>query len=212
VNSLGPKILVSTGALAFVVFLGLFVKYAWENEWVGPWGRVLSGATLSLLLVGSGLRLLGREYRPLGQGLAAMGFAGLYLSGYGAHGFYDLISRGLAGLLMVIVTVGAVSLAVRLDTRLLAALAWLGAYLTPLLLSTGEDRALSLYAYLLFLALGALVVDGLKAWSETAPLSFAGTVLLYGGWYGQHYGAERFEVAALGVWLFTAVFGLALAR
>ncbi len=141
-----------------------------------------------------------------------MGLAGLYLSGYGAHAFYELIPRGLAGLLMVIVTVSAVTLAVRLDTRLLATLAWLGAYLTPMLLSTGEDRALSLYAYLLFLAMGALAVDGLKAWGETAPLAFAGTVLLYGGWYGQHYRAERFEVAALGVALFTAVFGLALAR
>jgi uncharacterized membrane protein len=211
VGSLGPKILVGTGALAFVVFLGLFVKYAWENEWVGPWGRVLSGATLSLLLVAAGLRLLGREYRPLGQGLAATGFAGLYLAGYGAHAFYGLIPRGLAGLLMVVVTASAVALAVRLDTRLLATLAWLGAYLTPLLLSTGQDQALSLYAYLLLLAVGALVFDRVKVWSETAPIAFVGTMLLYAGWYGRHYRAERFETAALGLVLFTAVFGGALA-
>ncbi len=210
-SNLGPKLLVGTGALAFVVFLGLFVKYAWENEWVGPWGRVLSGATLSLLLVLCGLRLLGREYRPLGQGLAATGFAGLYLAGYGAHAFYALIPRGAAGLLMVVVTASAVSLAVRLDTRLLATLAWLGGYLTPLLLSTGQDQALSLYAYLLLLALGGLALDRLETWGETLPIAFTGTMLLYAGWYGQHYRAERFEVAALGVALFTVVFGAALA-
>src|SRR6185503_3554924 len=47
-TNLGPRILVATGALAFVVFLGLFVKYAWDNEWVGPTGRLLSGATVSV--------------------------------------------------------------------------------------------------------------------------------------------------------------------
>jgi uncharacterized membrane protein len=210
VGNLGPKILVGTGALAFVVFLGLFVKYAWENEWVGPWGRVTSGATLSLMLVLSGLRLLDREYRPLGQGLAAMGFAGLYLASYGAHAFYALIPRDVAGLLMVAVIASAVTLAVRLDTRLLATLAWLGGYLTPPLLSTGADQAFSLFAYLLLLALGALVIGRLKPWVETAAISFAGTTLLYAGWYSQHFRAERFEVAALGIALFTTVFGVAL--
>jgi len=35
---------VAAGGLAVVVFLGLFVRYAWENDWVGPSGRVLSAA------------------------------------------------------------------------------------------------------------------------------------------------------------------------
>jgi uncharacterized membrane protein len=39
-TELGPKILVGAGAIAVVVFLGLFVRYAWENDWVGPLGRV----------------------------------------------------------------------------------------------------------------------------------------------------------------------------
>ena len=40
-TNLGPKILVGAGGLAVVVFLGFFVRYAWENNWVGPTGRVL---------------------------------------------------------------------------------------------------------------------------------------------------------------------------
>jgi hypothetical protein len=139
----GPRLLVGTGALAFVVFVGLFVKYAWENDWIGPAGRVLCGAIFGLALVALGVRLLGREYRPLGQGLAGAGLASLYLSAYGAHGFYDLVSREVAGALMLAITVNAVLLAARLQARLLATLAWTGAYLTPVLLSTGEDRAVS---------------------------------------------------------------------
>jgi uncharacterized membrane protein len=211
-TNLGPRILVATGAVAFTVFLGLFVKYAWENNWVGPAGRVLIGAATSVALVAAGLRLLGREYRPLGQGLAGAGLAGLYVTAFGAHAFYDLIGREAAGLLMAAITVNAVVLAARLDTRLLAGLAWVGGYLTPVLLSTGEDKALALYLYLFLLDLGALAIDHRKPWPETVPLAMTGTFLLYAAWYGQFYRPDRFGVAALGVVVFTALFALGSAR
>ena len=211
-TNLGPKILVAGGALAFVVFLGLFVKYAWENNWVGPTGRVLSGAAMGLALVAGGVRLMGREYRPLGQGLAAAGLAGLYVSAFGAHAFYGLIPREAAGVLLVVITVNAVLLAMRLDARLLATLAWVGGYLTPLLLSTGEDKAVALFAYLALLDAGAIALDRRKPWPETVPLAMTGTLILYAGWYATFFRPERFEVAAFGLVLFTALFVLGMAR
>ena len=206
VTSLGPKLLVATGALAFVVFVGLFVKYAWENDWIGPAGRVLCGAVFGLTLVALGARLLAREYRPLGQGLAGAGLASLYISAYGAHGFYDLISRGTAGVLMLAITASAVLLAAWLPARLLATLAWTGAYLTPVLLSTGEDRAVSLFLFLLVLDAGALVLDRWRPWPETVPLAMLGTLALYIAWFASFFRAERFDVAAIGLVLFTGVF------
>lgn len=211
-TNLGPKILVGAGALAFTVFLGLFVKYAWESNWVGPAGRVLMGAAMGLALVAGGVRLMGREYRPLGQGLAGAGLAGLYVSAFGAHAFYGLISREAAGLLMLAITVNAVLLAMKLDARLLATLAWVGGYLTPFLLSTGEDKAVALFAYLALLDAGALVLDHRKPWKETVPLAMTGTLILYLGWYDQFFRPDRFEVAAGGLVLFTALFALGMAR
>jgi hypothetical protein len=208
VASLGPRILVAAGGLAVVVFLGFFVRYAWENNWVGPAGRVLTGAVISLGLVALGLRLLGREYRPLGQGLAAAGFAGLYISAYAAHSVYTLVPRGLAGTVMVAVTVCAVAVSDRLGTRLLAALAWVGAYLAPILLSTGVDRAVSLFGYLLLLGAGALWLRRRRSWGETVPLALLGTTLLYAAWLGAHFRPERFPVAAGGLVVLTALFVL----
>jgi uncharacterized membrane protein len=211
-TNIGPRILVATGALAFMVFLGLFVKYAWDNNWVGPAGRVLIGAVFGLGLLALGMRLMGREYRPLGQGLAAAGLAGLYTSAFAAHGFYQLVPREVSALLMVAVTASAVLLAVHLDARLLATLAWTGGYMTPLLLSTGEDRAVALFLYLALLDAGALLIDQRKPWPETAPIAMAGTVLLYSGWYARFFRPERFEVAAFGLLLFTALFAFGMAR
>ena len=84
-SNLGPKILAAAAGLAFVVTLGLFVKIAWDNNWVGPTGRVLFGAVFGLGLLVGGVRLLGRRYRPLGQALAGAGLAGLYTSAFAAH-------------------------------------------------------------------------------------------------------------------------------
>jgi uncharacterized membrane protein len=211
-TNVGPRILVGAGGLAVVVFLALFVRYAWENDWVGPTGRILMAAVFSLGLVAAGLRLLGREYRPLGQGLAAAGFAGLYVTGFAAHAVYALVPRGAAAAVMVVVTACAVAVADRLRTRLLAALAWVGGYLTPVLVSTGEDRAVSLFAYLLLLGAGAMWLDRRKPWPETLPLALTGTLVLYGAWYAAHFRPERFGVAASGLVLLTALFALATAR
>jgi hypothetical protein len=209
-SNLGPKLLAAGGGLAFVVTLGLFVKYAWDNNWVGPTGRVLSGAVFGLGLLAGGVRLMRREYRPLGQALAGAGLAGLYTSAFAAHGFYHLIPRSASGALMVVITACAVLLAERLDARILAALAWIGGYMTPLLLSTGEDKAIALFLFLAVLDAGALILDHRKPWPETVPLAMAGTLLLYGGWYAQFFTAERFETAAFGLVLFTALFAVGM--
>ena len=211
-TSWGPGILVAVGALAVVVALGLFVKYAWDNNWIGPAGRVLIGSVASLAMLAAGMRLMRGVYRPLGQGLAGAGLAGLYATAYGAHAFYGLVSREASAALLIVITLNAILLAVRLDARLLASLAWIGAYLTPVLLSTGQDKGLSLFIYLALLDAGAVVVDRRKPWPETLPLAFFGTLGLYGAWFLRFFRPERFEVAAFGLVLFTALFALGAAH
>ena len=113
---------------------------------------------------------------------------------------------------MVVITASAVVLAARLDARLLAALAWIGGYMTPVLLSTGDDRVWALYGFLLLLDVGALVIDHRKPWPETVPMAMVGTVMLWGAWYARFFRPERFEAAAFGIVLFTALFAFGMAR
>ncbi len=211
-TQLGPKILVGAGGLAVVVFLGLFVRYAWENDWVGPLGRVLSAAAFSLGLVAGGLRIMARRYRPLGQGLTAAGFSGLYVTAWAAHEVYGLVSRGTGGALLVVVIVCAVLVALRRDARLLAGLAWLGGYLAPVLVSTGEDRAESLFGYLLLLGAGAAWLERRKAWPETLLIAALGALFLYAAWYDGHFIAPRFGVAAVGLVMLSTLTALGKAR
>lgn len=207
-TSLGPRLLVGAGALAVIVFLGNFVRYAWENDWVGPTGRVLSGAAFSLGLLALGLRLMRRRYRPLGQGLAAAGLAGLYVTGFAAHAVYGLVPRVAAGGFMLAVTACAVALSLRLPARLLATLAALGGYLVPVLLSTGKDRGESLLAYLLLLGAGAVWLDRRRPWPETLPIALAGSALLFAAWAAAHFRLGRFDFAAAALLAIAALFAL----
>lgn len=207
-TNLGPKIMAGVAAMFVVAALGFFVKYAWENNWVGPAGRVLGSAFFSLVLMALGTLSLRREYRPLGQALIAAGLSGLYVVSYAAFDVYGLVPRTVSFILMVAVTLAAVALAVRLDARLLAALAWVGAYLAPILVSTGEDRAETLFAYLVLVALGAVAVARRKSWPETLTLALNGTWLLYLVWFVTHFREGRGWIAASMIVAFTALFAL----
>lgn len=207
-SAVGPRLLVAAGALALVAAVGFFVKYAWENEWVGPGGRVALGALVGLLLVVAGLRVMNRAYRPLGQGLAGAGLGALYVSAFAAHGFYALVPRGLAGILMLGVAASSVLLALRLEARLLAVLSALGAYLTPVLLSSGADRGEALVAYLALVGVGVVELERRTGWWENLVLAALGTLGLYTAWFERFFAPERFAVAAAGALAFAALFAL----
>ena len=56
--------------------------------------------------------------------------------------------------LLALVTLTAVLLSIRRDSLFIAVLGLLGGFATPVLLSTGENRPIPLFAYLLLLNVG----------------------------------------------------------
>ena len=64
----------------------------------------------------------------------------LYLSFYAGFGFYHLLPQATAFLLMCLTTAAAALLALHYDSQAVALLGLAGGYLTPVLLSTGENH------------------------------------------------------------------------
>ena len=89
-------------------------------------------------------------------------------------------------LLMVLITATAFLLAVRLDALVVAILGMLGGFLTPILISTGQDNPLGLFGYIAILDTGLILVALNRRWYFLAALAAAGTVFLQIGW------AEKF--------------------
>ena len=182
----------------FVLFLGVvfLVKYSFENNLITPVMRAVIGASIGLALVFAGWLTGRRNYRVPGQSLCATGVLVLYASIFGAHSFYELISLTTAFLFMSLITVGAFLLAVRLNAQVIVVLGLVGGFVTPLLLTKGEN-ALGLFTYVALLNAGIAAVAIRKRWDYLLILAAVGSVAMQ--WLWMPLEAAR---AAAGFWIF----------
>ncbi len=187
---IGGRWLAKIGTVALVLGILYFLKYAFDNQWIGNTGRVLIGGFSGLALLYGGERFQTKGYRLYGQTVAGGGIVVLYLSIYAAFNFYSLISQAPAVLLMALVTAVCCSLAYRYESRTLATMGLLGGLLTPYLLSTGKSNQIGLLSYLLVLDVGAGRLAGKRRWGFLNLISFAGTVILFVGWASAFYRPE----------------------
>jgi uncharacterized membrane protein len=203
---IGGKWLNAVGLLAMLLGTAFFLKYAFDNNWIGPVGRVALGlvAGSAVLVVSEWIYRRGWMY--FSEGLTALGAAILYLSLYAAWNFYHLIAPESAFAGLAIVTALLIAIALRRDSQRLATLALLGGYATPLLVSTGHDAQVALFSYLALLNAGLLWMAMARDW-RTLSVSFVFT-LLYGViWYTHFYDPTKLTTSLI----FASIFFLQFA-
>ena len=100
-----------------------------------------------------------KNYSALSQTLCATGVVILYAVTFACYALYhfDVFGPMPTFLLMALITISAFSLAVRLNALVVAILGMLGGFLTPILLSTGQDNPLGLFGYIAILDAGLIV-------------------------------------------------------
>jgi uncharacterized membrane protein len=179
-----------------VAATAFFLKYAFENRWIGELGRVTMGVAAGLTLVWAGHQRRSHGWRYLSQVLTGGGIVILYLSVYGAFAYYHLVDQRTAFVFLAILVAEAHLLAMEYDARSIAVLALAGGFLVPLLLSTGRDQYRVLFTYIGILDLGMLGVVLARSWRWIGSLGYLGTQLLFWGWYSQHYHPQK-RLAAL---------------
>jgi uncharacterized membrane protein len=186
-QKIGTRWLLILGIITSIVGVGFFLKYAYDNDLIGPLGRVVITAVagIAALIVGEGTRR--RGYGIVAKGVTALGFAILYAAVFSAYRFYELIGSGPAFALAIFITATAMLYAVALDEIIIAFFSLLGGFMTPVLVSTGENRPMALFGYVLVLGVGAILCAFCRKWRAITVLSFAGTYLLYTGWFEKFY-------------------------
>ncbi len=171
--------LIRAGIVALVTCIGYFLKWSLDRNLMGPEARVGLSVFFGLALLTAGTRMLGKQWRVLGQGFMGGGIAILYFSIYAAGPMYDLIPRVGAFGLMALVTGAVGLLAVRQNSMLVAILGLIGGYCTPVLLHSAQPNLPVLYAYLLVLGLGILWIAQARQWRLLNYLSFLFTYALF---------------------------------
>ncbi len=194
------------GIVAVLIGVSYFVKYAFENNWIGAGGRIAIGLLAGIGLILWSERFRSRGHKPFSYSLKAIGIGTLYLSLWGAYQVYHLIPAAAAFVAMMIVTGATIALALTQDAELLASFAVAGGFATPILLSTGENHEVVLFSYVCLLDLAILAMAIAKPWRRLLWGSFAGTLLLYAGWYAEFYSDSQRGGTVLFAAVFAAIF------
>lgn len=172
-----------------LVFFAAFFALKWEfdNNALGPTGRVALWTLIGAALLAYSQWLEGHGHRYLSEGLTGLGGALLYLTLYFGWDYYALFPQAVAFAAMVAVTTALVAIAIGRDSQRTALLGLIGGFLTPLLTSTGQDAQVVLFGYLFILDAGLLIVARARAWRGLEPLAFGCTTAFFWGWYGRFY-------------------------
>ena len=208
-SKIGGQWLNRIGIVAVLVGVSYFLKYAFDNEWVGPAVRVVIGLLSGVAVIFWSEHVRRSGYAIFSYSLKAVGIGVLYLSLWASSQVYHLIPNGLAFLTMASLTAATAALALWQDAEVIAAFAALGAYITPVALSSGENNAVSLFAYIAILDIAALLLVWNRPWVRVLVGCYIGTLLLYSAWHSRFYTLDQFAIAVASVSVLFVVFALA---
>src|SRR5246500_3159604 len=208
-SRIGSHWLNRIGIAALLIGVSYFLKFAFDNNWIGPAGRVTIGLLAGIAMVIWSERFRAKGYTAFSYSVKAVGVGAMYLSLWAAFQVYTLIPSGAAFVMMLAVTAATAAMALAQDAQILAAFALTGGFSTPLLLSTGQNREVALFTYVAILDLATLTLVTFKPWRRLLVMSYAGTLLLYIGWYSRFYTRNQLSLTLFFATLFFAIFAIA---
>ncbi len=178
---IGENLVSKIGIAVLVLAIGFFVKYAIDNEWIKPAGRVGVGLLCGAILTGVA-HYLRNSYKAFSSVLLGGALATFYFTIALGYHQYGLFSQAVAFVIMVMITSFAVVLSILYNRQELAVIALVGGFATPFMVSDGSGDYITLFIYLIILNLGLLVLAFKKSWRVLNLLAFLFTVIIFGGW------------------------------
>ncbi len=159
---LGARAFLWVGAITLALAAVFLVRYSIEEGYLSPEVRVILAALFGFALIAGAERIRSRDDR-VSQALAAAGVAALYGSLLSAVALYDMISKVAAGGGAAALTAFAITLSLR-HGILVAALAFVGGFLSPAIIGSEQPNTPVLFGYLLAIAAGTLTVIRIRGW------------------------------------------------
>ena len=205
---IGENLVNKIGIAILVLAIGFFVKYAIDQDWVGPVGRVSIGILCGAILIGIAHKMR-NSYKSFSSVLAGGGLAVFYFTITLAYHQFHLFGQTTAFIIMIVITAFAVALSILYNKQELAIIALLGGFLAPFLVSNGSGNYKTLFTYLIVLNVGLVTIAYNKAWRLLNFLSFFFTIVLFGGWLvslGYNEAQQTFTNAFLFATIFYLLF------
>ena len=209
---LGGSWLARVGVLALVIGIGFFLKFAFDNNWLGPTGRIILGIIIGLVLLGAGFWWR-KRYPVLTQVLSGGGIAVLFLSIFASFAIYDLVHFYVAFAFLFLVSIGSAVLALRYNSMSLAIIGILGAFIAPFILGAfggsgpgDTGQAIQLLGYIILVNIGVLILSSFRNWRWFTLLALFGSLIAFGVWYGQFDRQISVATAEIGLTIIFLIF------
>ncbi len=199
-NFVGVRLFSWIAGVALALAAIFFLKYSFEAGLLSPMVRMVLGLVGGVGLVVVCEMRFASGYRTTANAMDGSGIAILYATLFASHALWNLIPAALGFALMAGVTGLAVFLSIRRDSVFMALLGLLGGFATPALLSTGQDRPVTLFGYLLILNAGLAWVAYRKRWPMLSVLTLVFTTLYQWGWVARFLDESSVSLA-IGIFL-----------
>ena len=182
---LGTRWVVWIGGLALALGGFFMVRYSIEAGLVGPGVRVFLGGLFAAALLGAGewsrrkesiSNIAALPIANIPAILTAAGTAVAFATIYAAYALYGFLVPATAFVLLGIVAMGTLAAAL-LHGPALAGLGVVGAFVTPILVSSGKPDYWALYIYLAVVTAASFGLARIRLWRWLAVTTIAFAVL-----------------------------------
>jgi len=204
---IGENIANKIGIAVLVLGIAFFIKYAIDKDWINETGRVITGLICGGILIGLA-HYFRNSYRSFSSVLVGGGLSVFYFSIAFAFHQYHLISQITAFIIMVLISGLGVVLSLYYNRQELAILATIGGFITPFLVSTGQNNYSALFTYLTILNTGLMVLAWFKRWPAINTIALVFTTIIYGSWLGEWLLFDKEPLPKADALLFATIFYL----
>jgi uncharacterized membrane protein len=194
-NLVGGKLFPAVAGIALVIAAVSFLRYSIQEGWLQPPVRVLIGLAVATALLVVCEMKAARRYPTIANALDAAAIAILFATFFAAHALWNLIPAVVTFALLAAVTALAVLLSIRRESLFIAVLGLVGGFATPALLSTGENRPIPLFAYLVLLNVGLAWVAYRQVWPVLTVLTLVLTTFYQWVWVYKFLSANDLSLA-----------------
>jgi uncharacterized membrane protein len=175
---LGGNLLSKVGIVILVIGIGIFVKYAIDNNLLNPAARIVLG-----YISGLGLGILAyftkTKFHTYSSVLVSGAMAVFYFTTYSAYHFYHFYPLWLTFGLMIVFTVLTVYLAILYERQWIGVFGLVGAYAIPFLLSDNSGQVWKLFTYMTIVNVGVLWLMIRRNWFWMGGIAFWFTWLIF---------------------------------
>lgn len=205
---LGTGVFIWVGGISLVLAGAFLVKYSFDNNLITPLMRVVLGVIFGLCLLAAA-QYMHNKSRKIASALAGASVADLFACLLAANSLYHLIGSKTAFVLMIAVTGMAILLSLR-HGRLVAVLGLIGGFVTPAIISEGNQQVGPLLAYLMLLQVAMTLVSRRRAWVGMTAFTLFGSLawvvlLMFQGVSDNHrYMLELFLIAGGALYVLSA--------